>query len=42
MLSELDKQAKSSILERINKIVSIGSDQSVKNAITKFHQSMKI
>jgi hypothetical protein len=42
MLSEMDKQVKSSILERINKIVSIGSEQNVKAAIQKFHHSMKV
>lgn len=42
ILGELDKQAKSSILERINKIVNIGSEQNVKRAIQKFHNSMKI
>lgn len=38
----MDKQTKTSILERINKIVSIGSEQNVKAAIQKFHQSMKV
>lgn len=42
ILGELDKQAKSSILERINKIVNIGSEQSIKNAIQKFNNGMKV
>ena len=38
----MDNQAKKSILERINKIVSIGSEQNVKKAIIKFKTAMKV
>lgn len=38
----MDAQSKKAILERINKIVSIGSEQNVKKAILKFRTAMKV
>jgi hypothetical protein len=42
ILGEMDKQVKTSILERINKIVSATSTQSVIDTIKKFHMNLKI
>ena len=42
MMRDLDRKSKTDILERINRIVSVGSQGNVKRAIQKFHQSMLV